>query len=109
MTAKAGAGPPPTPYAELTAEKLAASINEALKPSSLVRAEELSAKIRSEDGAQTGAQHFHQHLQCDDLRCSLLPNKPAVWRVKRTKIRLSALAAYILAQKDVIGYDDLKL
>jgi hypothetical protein len=109
MVAKAGAGPTPIAYKHLTADKLAASITEALKPSSLERAKELSEKISSETGTEKGAQYFHQMLDVDDMRCSLLPEKTAVWRVKRTKIRLSALAAYSLAEKDLISYDDLKL
>jgi hypothetical protein len=109
MVAKAGAGPAPIAYKHLTAEKLAASILEALKPSSLDRAQELSRKISTENGSEKGAQYFHQMLQVDNLRCSILPSKVAVWRVKRTQIRLSALAAYSLAEKDLISYDDLKL
>jgi len=109
MVAKAGAGPEPIAYKDLDADKLAASINYALKPSSLDRAKELAIRISKEDGNQKGAQSFHQMLPIDDLRCSLLPSKPAVWRVKRTKIRLSAVAAYALASQEVISYDDLKL
>ncbi|KAJ4358224.1 uncharacterized protein N0V89_002804 [Didymosphaeria variabile] len=68
MVAKAGAGPEPIPYKDLTAEKLADAIREALKPESLAKAAELSAKIAKEQGAQVGAQSFHQMLKYDDLR-----------------------------------------
>ena len=44
MVARAGAGPDPIPYKNLTAEKLAGAINEALKPESLERAKELCNK-----------------------------------------------------------------
>jgi hypothetical protein len=109
MVAKAGAGPTPVPYKSLTAQILAESILKALEPSSLERAKELSLKISTEEGSQKGAQYFHQMLNVDEMRCSLMPSQVAVWRVKRTQIRLSAMAAYALAEKDLISYDDLKL
>jgi hypothetical protein len=109
MVAKAGAGPEPIAYKDLTADKLAESITYALKPSSLDRAKELASKISREDGNQKGAMKFHQMLPMDHMRCSLIPTKVAVWRVKRTQIRLSAVAAYALASQDIMSYDDLKL
>lgn len=109
MVARAGAGPMPTPYKKLNADILAESIMEALKPSSLERAKELSAKISKEKGSDKGAQSFHQMMNVDKMRCSILPEHAAVWRVKRTQIRLSALAAYVLAEKEVISFADLKL
>ncbi|KAF2668161.1 UDP-Glycosyltransferase/glycogen phosphorylase [Microthyrium microscopicum] len=109
MVAKAGAGPAPIAYKDLSADQLAESIDFCLKPESQERAKELAFRISKENGTQLGAQSFHQMLDVDSLRCSLLPTRTAVWRVKRTKIRLSAVAAYALASQDVINYDDLKL
>jgi UDP:flavonoid glycosyltransferase YjiC (YdhE family) len=109
MVARAGAGPMPVAYKKLNADILAESITEALKPSSLERAAELSERISQEKGSDKGAQYFHQMLDVDKMRCSILPEKAAVWRVKRTQIRLSALAAYVLAEKEVISFADLKL
>lgn len=109
MVSKAGAGPDPIPYKNLTAEKLANSIKEALKPESLHKAAELSAKISKEQGAQVGAQSFHQMLKYDDLRCAVAPSHPAVWRVKRTDVRLSAKAATVLTQGGELSFSDLKL
>ena len=109
MTAKAGAGPLPIPYKDLTAEKLAAAIREALKTESLERAQELSQKISSERGDQNGAQYFHQMLKVDDLRCAVAPGHPAVWRIKRTQVRLSALAATVLCQAGELDFSELKL
>ena len=109
MTAKAGAGPMPTPYKDLTADKLAESIQEALKPSSLERAAELSNKIKAEDGAATGAQSFHKQVLRNPIRCSLCPNRVAVWRVRRTDIQLSPFAATVLGNAGMIEFDDLKL
>ena len=109
MTAKAGAGPMPQPYKTLTADKLANAILEALKPESLERAAELSAKIKAEDGTEEGAKSFHKQLHTDDLRCSLYPSHVAVWRVKRTDIRLSTLAATVLGNEGLLDFTDLKL
>lgn len=109
MVARAGAGPIPIPFKDLTAEKLAVSISEALKPATLERAKELGAKIANEKGTEVAGKAFHDHLDVDSLRCSLAPSRVAVWRVKRTKTRLSALAAQCLANEGLISFADLKL
>lgn len=109
MVARAGAGPDPTPYKDLTAEKLAESINKALEPQSLERAQELCNKIKQENGSQQGAQSFHQMLKYDELRCAVIPSRAAVWRVKRTQTKLSARAATVLAQQGELTFADLKL
>ncbi|KAH7394543.1 hypothetical protein BKA66DRAFT_303361 [Pyrenochaeta sp. MPI-SDFR-AT-0127] len=109
MVSRAGAGPDPIPYKDLTAEKLAGAINEALKPESLDKAQELCNKIKQEDGCQKGAQSFHQMLHYDEMRCAVIPNKPAVWRIKRTQTKLSAKAATVLAQHGEVNFSDLKL
>lgn len=109
MTFRAGAGPAPIPYKQLTAQKLAAAIEEALKPSSLEKANELGEKIREEKGTDIGGKAFHDHLRVNDLRCSLAPSRVAVWRIKRTEIRLSALAATVLANEGLLEFSDFKL
>jgi UDP:flavonoid glycosyltransferase YjiC (YdhE family) len=109
MCAKAGAGPMPIPYKNLTAEKLANQIKEALKPESLAKAKELSQQIATEKGTEAGAESFHNQLRIGELRCSLAPERVAVWRVRRTDIRLSALAATVLANEGLLGFQDLKL
>ena len=109
MTAKAGAGPMPQPYKTLTADKLATAILEALKPESMARAADLSAKIKAEKGSEEGANSFHKQLHLDELRCSLYPKHVAVWRVKRTDIRLSTLAATVLGNEGLLNFTDLKL
>lgn len=109
MTAKAGAGPTPIAYKDLTADKLADAIKEALKPQSLERAAELSAKIKEETGAATGADSFHKQLGPHKLRCSVCPDRVAVWRIRRTGICLSALAATVLGNQGLLSFEDLKL
>ncbi|KAK6223322.1 hypothetical protein LQW54_000439 [Pestalotiopsis sp. IQ-011] len=109
MVAKAGAGPEPIPYKKLTAENLAEAIKTALKPETLERAGELGAKIREEQGSDVGGQSFHQHLNVDELRCAVAPSRAAVWRVRRSKVSLSALAAATLVENGFLQYSDLKL
>ena len=109
MVARAGAGPLPIPYKQLTAEKLAAALAEALKPETLAKAKELGGKIKEEKGNEIGAKSFHDMLDVDHLRCSLAPNRVAVWRVKRTQTRLSAFAANVLANEGLLDFADLKL
>ncbi|EXJ90385.1 hypothetical protein A1O1_03486 [Capronia coronata CBS 617.96] len=109
MVARAGAGPAPIAYKNLTAEKLAASITEALKPESFERAQELSLKIQADDGTGAGAASFHKQIHLSDIRCSLAPTRTAVWRVKRTDIRLSPLAATVLGTEGLLDFSDLKL
>lgn len=109
MIARAGAGPNPIPYKELTAENLATAIREALKPATQARAKELGQKIREEKGSDLGGKSFHEFLNTDSLRCSLAPSRVAVWRVRRTQIRLSTLAAAVLVKEGLVKYTDLKL
>jgi hypothetical protein len=109
MIFRAGAGPAPIPYKQLTAEKLATAITDSLKPTTLERAKELGLKISEEKGSEVGGKSFHDHLDVDNLRCSLAPSRVAVWRVKRTQTRLSALAATVLANEGLLDFGDLKL
>ena len=109
MVARAGAGPPPVPYKELTADKLAESIMHAIQPDSLQRAAEMKEQIRHENGVETGAAQFHGQLKVENLRCALSPNRVAAWHVKRTNIRLSAFAATVLASEGFVDFSDLKL
>lgn len=109
MVAKAGAGPQPIPYKELTAEKLADAIKFALEPATSEKAASLAAMIEAEHGADDGAISFQNHLNVDKMRCSLDPDRAAVFRIKRTQIRLSALAFAVLNAEGKLELDDVKL
>lgn len=109
MIAEAGAGPQPIPAKQLTAESLAQAIREALEPDVLTKARELGLRIEKEKGTDVGGQSFHDHLDLDRMRCALAPNRVATWRVRRTQIKLSALAACVLANAKIISFADLKL
>ncbi|KAF2668843.1 UDP-Glycosyltransferase/glycogen phosphorylase [Microthyrium microscopicum] len=109
MIYRAGAGPKPVPFKELTADALAENITEALKTELQSRAEELAEKIRGEDGTKKAAEDFHKTLQMQNLSCFLCPDRVAVWRVRKTNIQLSTLAAAMLIVTDTITSDQLKL
>jgi UDP:flavonoid glycosyltransferase YjiC (YdhE family) len=109
MIAKAGAGPDPIPYKQLNAEKLAGAINKALEPTTLEKAAELGAKIRGEQGTEEGALSFQRQLKADTMCCSLAPDRVAVFRLKRTRIKLSALAFNVLNTEGLVELEDVKL
>ena len=109
MIAKAGAGPKPIPHKQLTAENLASAITEALRPETLERAQELGARIASEQGCDVGAKSFHDPLDVESMRCSLAPSRVAIWQVKKTNIRLSGLAAAILGKEGLLDFNQLRL
>ncbi|KAH6625467.1 hypothetical protein C7974DRAFT_360679 [Boeremia exigua] len=109
MVARAGAGPDPIPHKQLTASKLADAISFCLRPETLDRAKDLARTIAEEQGCETVAQSIHRSIEPDHLRCSLAPSRCAVWRVKRTTIKLSAFAAHTLAQASLLDLQDIKL
>src|SRR4051794_29960330 len=109
MVNRAGAGPPPIPHKQLTAEKLAAAIAYCLKPETQAGAKRMAEQISQEKGPQVGSEHFHAMLPLDRLRCACDPKSAAVWRVRHTDIRLGALAVAVLLERSVIKFEDLKL
>ena len=109
MVEKAGAGPAPIPNKELTADRLAAAITHALEPATKRRAEELGARMAEEKGTDLGGKMFHDKLDVPVMRCSLAPSRVAVWRVKKTDVRLSAFAATVLVNEGLMHYGEVKL
>ncbi|KAL4786590.1 hypothetical protein BJX76DRAFT_346113 [Aspergillus varians] len=109
IVSRAGAGPDPIPYKRLTAEKLAEAIHTALKDSTRKKAAEIGESMREEQGAQNAVCSFYNHLDIGSLRCSLAPNRPAVWWVKHLHIKLSAFAATVLVETGLAKPHDLVL
>lgn len=113
MVARAGAGPEPIPYKNLTAESLAEAILDATKPETIQRAQELGNRIEAEKGTEAGATSFHKQIKVDRLRCQLTPNRTAVWRFKTKEgnedIRLSAFAAAVLSDEGILDLNTLKI
>ncbi|KAH8658296.1 hypothetical protein BX600DRAFT_384295 [Xylariales sp. PMI_506] len=109
MLARAGAGPTPVPFAELTAEKLAESIQFALQPEAQIAVANMAEEIAREDGAASTARDFHDRLSIDDLRCDICPERLAVWRHKKTGAHLSNFAASCLLEANVFPGREIKL
>jgi UDP:flavonoid glycosyltransferase YjiC (YdhE family) len=109
IVAAAGAGPTPIHHKQLTVEKLTGAIEMALKPSTQKKAQEIATKMQEESGVRDGVRSFHRHLNLNPLRCSICPDRPAVWRVKRTQIRLSAFAAAVLVETGRLKPEDVVL
>ncbi|KAF5858111.1 hypothetical protein ETB97_004877 [Aspergillus alliaceus] len=109
LVARNEAGPAPIPYKKLTADRLADAIHFCLKPSTMAKAQELSEQIRAENGAHASLESFHRQLDLRRVQCSLCPDRPAVWRVRRTKILLSAFAATVLVEEKRLNPKDVKL
>lgn len=114
MVARAGAGAHEAiPYKRLTADKLAEGINQCLSPEAKTAAEKLAEDIAEDgDGAKNAVESFHQHLSMQgehSMRCSILPEHVAVWTLKRSNLRLSALAAELLVERKKFKWQDLRL
>ena len=114
MVARAGAGAhDATPYKRLSSDKLAEGIKQCLEPNAKEAAERLAKSIEAEgDGAQNAVDSFHRHLPMEgehSMRCSVLSDRVAVWTLKRSNLRLSALAAELLVEKKKISWKDLRL
>lgn len=113
MIYRAKAGPEPVPYKDLSAEKLAEGIKYCLTDEAKENAQKIAREIEKEgDGAENACAFFHQHIELSgkhSLRCSILEDRVAVWSMRDTSLRLSALAAEILVEKGYIHWRKLRL
>jgi hypothetical protein len=113
MIGEVGAGAKPVPYKSLTAEKLAEGIKQCLTDEAREAAGKIANDIEAEgDGAKNAVTSFHrslvlrgQHSMC----CSILEDRVAVWNLKNTNLRLSALAAELLVERKKIIWKQLRL
>lgn len=113
MIEKAKAGPEPIPYKSLSAEKIAEGIKCCLTKEAQTNAQSIATDMEKEgDGAENMCTFVHQHLTLSgkhSMRCSILDDRVAVWHLKGTSLRLSALAADILVGKGCIQWRKLRL
>ncbi|KAI1633808.1 hypothetical protein F4809DRAFT_621879 [Biscogniauxia mediterranea] len=113
MVASAGAGPEPVPYKELSAERLAEGIKYCMTDEALAAAQGIARNIEREgDGARNAVRSFHHNLTLsgeDSMRCSILNDRVAVWSVKNTSVKLSALAADVAIERGLIAWRRLRL
>lgn len=109
MIAKAGAGPKPIPYKQMTAESLAASIRFALTDNVCKAVKEMASRIATEDGAASTVRDFEVSLRVDEMRCHVCPDRLAIWQETNSGIHLSGLAAAVLCEKELIHPKQLRL
>ena len=106
---RAGAGPQPIPFKELTAAVLADTITAAMQPDIRRNASRLGDRMRQEQGPKKGMQSFHDQLPLVAIQCALAPARAAVWQHRKIGTRLSAMAASALTKDRLVDFDDLKL
>ncbi|CAE6475397.1 unnamed protein product [Rhizoctonia solani] len=104
-----GAGPAPIPHKQLTTPALVGAIKSAVSEETRAAARRVGELIRSEDGVKNGMDSFHRHLPLLNMRCDLDPRKVATWYSRSHKLRLSAFAAQVLAEKGVLDANKLEL
>ncbi|KAI9849857.1 MAG: hypothetical protein M1837_000071 [Sclerophora amabilis] len=114
MCARARAGShEPVPYKQLTADRLARGIRECLSEEASTNAATIANEIAKEgDGARNAVKSFHRSLTLrgdDSMRCAILEDRVAVWNLKDTNLRLSALAADILVARKKLAWKNLRL
>ncbi|KAI9167442.1 Sterol 3-beta-glucosyltransferase UGT80B1 [Paramyrothecium foliicola] len=113
MVSRANAGPEPIPYKQLNAEKLAEGIKYCLTQEAKDAVGSIAKSIEEEgDGAVNAVRAFHNHLNLkgpDKMRCGILPDRIAAWKVKDTGIQLSPLAADILMDMGHLNGKKLRL
>jgi hypothetical protein len=114
MVSKAKAGAHEAiPYKKLDAEKLAEGIKQCLTEDARKNAEEIAESIAAEgDGAENAVKSFHRSLPFAgkrSMRCSILEDRVAVWKMKSSNLRLSALAADILVEQKKVSWKELRL
>jgi hypothetical protein len=109
MIAKAGAGPVPVPFKQMTAESLAKSITFALKSDVQIAVQKMAESIAEEDGSGDAVRDFEQKLELDGMRCHLCPERLAIWLDKETGVHLSGFAAVTLAEQRQLDPKHLRL
>ncbi|KAF8201061.1 sterol glucosyltransferase [Mycena galopus ATCC 62051] len=110
MVAAAGAGPRPIPHKKLNVKALATAIAFCLTPEAAAAARSIAEKMKAESGVKTAVDSFHANLPLDRLKCDILPDRPAAWKVQKGKqtLRMSKLAAELLVQKKEVDSKALK-
>jgi UDP:flavonoid glycosyltransferase YjiC (YdhE family) len=113
MVGSTGAGPEPVPYKHLTAEKLAEGIKYCLTNEAQEAVGKIAKSIELEgDGAKNAVQSFHHHLNLKgrhSMRCSILADHVASWRLKNTELKLCSAAAEIIVEKGEVPWRKLRL
>jgi hypothetical protein len=84
----AGAGPEPIPIDTLTSERLAEAFAACARPEMRTRAEELGAKIRTEDGVELVFESLRRHLPIPAMQCARDPEHLATIYCELCRLRV---------------------
>jgi UDP:flavonoid glycosyltransferase YjiC (YdhE family) len=114
MVSKAKAGAHECiPYKKLNAERLAEGIKQCLTEEARENVKKIAKSIEDEgDGALNAVRSFHRSLPLRgdvSMRCDFLDNRTAVWKIKNTDVKLSAIAAEVLVEKKKLKWSELRL
>ncbi|KAK8902239.1 hypothetical protein QC760_008753 [Botrytis cinerea] len=111
MINAAGAGPTPVPFKSLNTKNLVEGLKFCLTKEAAIAAGKIASKMVKEDGVKAAVRSFHANLPLEDLRCDLLPDKPAAWRYKHKEktIKLSKFAMQILLENNRLDQENVKL
>ncbi|KAJ6466955.1 sterol glucosyltransferase [Mycena sanguinolenta] len=111
MVAAAGAGPKPVPHKKMDVRTLATAIAFCFTPEAVAAARTIAGKMQSDMGVKTAVDSFHANLPLDRLKCDILPDRPAAWKIQKgqRKTRLSKLAAEVLINNSKIDRKALKI
>ena len=109
MVYRAGVGPQPIPYKELTVEKLVDAIRVAISDNVAQAAKDVAARIEGEDGVQNAINGFYRLLPLKSMRCAIIPDKVAVWTVPGSNVGISSIAAGVLDSERKLDLKKLKL
>jgi len=104
-----GAAPDPIPGKSVTADSLTASILRALGSDIAQSAARIRDQIVAENGTEKSARAFTAGLIPEALRCSLIPSRVAVWKVKSLDMQLSAIAVGVLRKDGLVKPKDIEL
>ncbi|KAF2224098.1 hypothetical protein BDZ85DRAFT_195483 [Elsinoe ampelina] len=101
------------PYKKLTAERLAEGIKQCMTDEARENAQRIAEGIENEgDGAENAVKSFERSLPLaghHNMRCSILEERVAVWKLKHSNLRLSTLAAELLIEERKIKWNQLHL
>lgn len=101
------------PLKKLTVDRFVTSIKQCLEPESKDNAQAIAKSIVADgDGAENAIDSFHRALVLSgkhSIRCGIFDDRVAVWQVRHTGLRLSALAADLLVENKQLHWNDLDL
>ena len=110
--AAAGAGPQPIDHKSLTITNLVAAIRTCLKLETQEAAQRIADGMSREFAVAEAVKSFHRQLPVKEMRCDLIPRKPAVWcyeMANKRQLKLSDEAAYILMEQKQLKMENMKV